>query len=172
MTINKKEIMSQMQEVGQRIGTNAIKDFLESHDIEIDGVQLGFIVKDNSKVKWKSSSHFIKLFERELQRLMTKRIIDIEMLGFLTTLSLYLNFEDNSLVNKDGSYINQKDIINITNWSKSKVNKFIKVAIENELLFEKKQDEDKRKSKYFLNPKLFYKGQKIDKDIKEQFNNK
>jgi hypothetical protein len=171
-SINKKEIMSKMQEVGQKIGSNAVKDFLDSNDIEINGLELGFYVKDNSKVKWKPKSHFIKLFEMELFRLMTKRIIDIEMLGFLTTLSLYLNFEDNSLINKDGTYINQKDIISITNWSKSKVNKFIKLAIENELLFDQKQDEDKRKSKYFLNPNLFYKGQKIDPDTKKHFDNK
>lgn len=169
MTINKKEIMSKMQEVGLRTSTNAVMDFLESHDIELNGVELGFYVKDNSKVRWKSNSHFIKLFERELYRLMTKRIIDIEMIGFLTTLSLYLNFEDNSLVNKDGTYINQKDIIDITGWSKSKVNKFIKLAMENELIFEQKQEEDKRKSKYFLNPNLFYKGSKIDPDTKKQF---
>jgi DNA-binding MarR family transcriptional regulator len=168
-SINKKELMSKMQEVGQKIGSNAVRDYLDSYDIEINGMELGFYVKDNSKVKWKSNSHFIKLFEMELLRLMTKRIIDIEMLGFLTTLSLYLNYEDNSLINKDGSYINQKDIINITNWSKSKVNKFIKLAIENELLFEQKQEEDKRKSKYFLNPKLFYKGSKIERETKEQF---
>jgi DNA-binding MarR family transcriptional regulator len=91
------------------------------------------------------------------------------MIGFLTTMSLYLNFEDNSLINKDGSYITQKDIITITNWSKSKVNKFVRIAIENELIFEQKQEEDKRKSKYFLNPNLFYKGSKIDKETKEYF---
>jgi DNA-binding MarR family transcriptional regulator len=172
MELNKKELFTKMQEVGQRIGSNAVKDFLDSYDIELNGVELGFYIKDNSKVKWKAKSNFIKLFESELQRLMTKRIIDIEMLGFLTTLSLYLNFEDNSLINKDGSYINQKDIIDITNWSKSKVNKFIKLAIENELIFEQKQEEDKRKSKYFLNPKLFYKGSKIDRETKEHFDKK
>lgn len=170
MNIDKKDLLSKMQEVGQRIGSNAVKDYLDSYDIELDGVELGFYIKDNSKVKWKSKSKFIKLYEMELYRLMTKRTIDIEMIGFLTTMSLYLNFEDNSLINKDGSYITQKDIITITNWSKSKVNKFVRIAIENELIFEQKQEEDKRKSKYFLNPNLFYKGSKIDKETKEYFN--
>lgn len=170
MNIDKKDLLSKMQEVGQRIGSNAVKDYLDSYDIELNGVELGFYIKDNSKVKWKSKSKFIKLYEMELYRLMTKRTIDIEMIGFLTTMSLYLNFEDNSLINKDGSYITQKDIITITNWSKSKVNKFVRIAIENELIFEQKQEEDKRKSKYFLNPNLFYKGSKIDKETKEYFN--
>jgi DNA-binding MarR family transcriptional regulator len=169
MNINKKELFNQMQEVGQKIGSNAVKDFLDSHDIELNGVELGFYVKDNSKVKWKSKSNFIKLFEMELRKLMNKRIIDVEMIGFLTTLSLYTNFEDNSLVNENGLYLTQKDIIEITNWSKGRVNKYMKIAIENELIFEQKQEEDKRKCKYYLNPKLFYKGSKIDRETKELF---
>lgn len=170
--VNKKGLLFQMQEVGHRIGTNAVMDFLESHGLEMDGVQLGFYVKDTSKVKWKGSSKFIKLYEMEMERLMNKEIINFEILGFLTWLSKYLNYEDNSLINKDGTYLTQKDIIEITGWHKNKVSKTVKSLIENEILYEKKQEEDKRKSKYFMNPNLFFKGKNIDKDIKEFYDNK
>jgi hypothetical protein len=161
----KKENQSELYLYLQNIGNKAIYDFLESQGLE---AHAQMYVKDISKVKWKSKSHFIKLYKQELQRLMTKKVIDIEMLGFLTVLSLYLNFEDNSLI-IDDRYLNQKDIIDITAWNKNKVNKYIRIAIENELLYEEKQEGDKRKSKYFLNPNLFFRGQKIDKETKQYY---
>jgi DNA-binding MarR family transcriptional regulator len=153
----------------QNIGAKAVNQFIEDQGLEID-YQMSFQMKDTSKTKWKSKSHFIKLYEQELHRLMTKKVIDIEMLGFLTLLSLYLNYEDSCLVNKDGTFLNQKDIIEITGWSKNKVNKFLKEAIDSELIFEKKQEIDKRKSKYCLNPHLFFKGQMITKETKDRYN--
>jgi DNA-binding MarR family transcriptional regulator len=153
----------------QNIGAKAVNQFIEDQGIDID-YQMSFQMKDTSKTKWKSKSHFIKLYEQELHRLMTKKVIDIEMLGFLTLLSLYLNYEDNCLVNKDGTFLNQKDIIEITGWSKNKVNKYLKEAIESELIYEKKQEIDKRKSKYYLNPHLFFKGQMISKEAKDHYN--
>lgn len=153
----------------QNIGAQAINKFIEDQGLELD-YQMYFQMKDVSKTKWKSKSHFIKVYEQELLKLMSKKVIDIEMLGFLTLLSLYLNFEDNCLINKDGTYLNQKDIIELTGWSKPKVSKFIKEAIDSELIYEKKQEIDKRKSKYYLNPHLFFKGQMISKETKDQYN--
>jgi DNA-binding MarR family transcriptional regulator len=101
---------------------------------------------------------------------MTKKVIDIEMLGFLTLLSLYLDYEDNSLI-KDDRYLNQKDILELTGWSKNKVSKFIKAAIDNKFIYEEKQENDKRKSMYYLNPNLFFRGQKIDKETKQYYDN-
>jgi DNA-binding MarR family transcriptional regulator len=156
----------------QSISAKAINKFVEDNGLEdiLDNYQMSIQMKDVSKTKWKSKSHFIKVYEQELLKLMTKKVIDIEMLGFLTLLSLYLNFEDNCLINKDGTYLNQKDIIELTGWSKPKVNKFIKEAIDSELMYEKKQEIDKRKSKYYLNPHLFFKGQMIAKETKDHYN--
>lgn len=167
--INKKVLIQQMQEVGQRIGTNAVKDHLDSYGINIEGVELGFYVKDTSKVKWKANAKFTKLFDTELNRIMSKNILTVEMLGLLTLLTPYLNYEDNSLINKDGSYLNMNDIMELTGWGKKKVNQMLTVLIENEIMYTEKQKEDKRKNKYSINPNLFYKGQKIDRDIKEYY---
>jgi hypothetical protein len=165
---SRKEIMQEMQEVGQIIGANGVKDYLDSHGLELENLQYRFIVKDTSKVKWRSKSEFVKIFIKELEK-MDKNIITVEMLGLLTLLTPYLNFEDNSLINKDGSYMNQNDIMNLTGWGRKKVNQILKVLIDNEILYSKKQKEDLRKSKYFLNPNYFYKGQKIDPETKEYF---
>jgi hypothetical protein len=165
---SKREIIQEMQEVGQVIGTNGVKDYLDSHGIDINNVQLKFVVKDVSKIRWRSKSEFVKIFIKELEK-MDKNIITVEMLGLLTLLTPYLNFEDNSLINKDGTYINQNDIMNLTGWGRKKVNQTLKVLIDNEIIYSRKQKEDLRKSKYFVNPNYFYKGQKIDPESKEYF---
>lgn len=172
MEMNKKELIQQMQEVGHRIGTNAVKDHLDSYGISIEGVELGFYVKDTSKVKWKTNAKFTKLFDSGLNKIMTKNIFTVEMVGLLTILTAYLSYEDNSLINKDGSYLNHNDIMELTGWSKKKVNQILTVLIENELIHTEKQIEDKRKNKYFINPNLFYKGQKIESSVKEFYKDK
>jgi hypothetical protein len=167
---SKKDIINKVQELGHNEAVNTVKDFLDNQGIDLDGLELRFIVKDVSKVKWKPKSEFVKIFIKELEKLDNK-VITFEMLGILTFLTPYINYEDNTLINKDGSYMNQNDIINLSGLSRKKVNHILNVLIENEIIFAMKQTEDKRKSKYLVNPKIFYKGQKIDRNLKEYFDN-
>ena len=167
---SKKELIDKVQELGHTEAVNTVKDFLDNQGIDLDGIELRFIVKDVSKVKWKPKSEFVKIFIKELEK-MDRNIITFEMLGFLTFLTPYVNYEDNTLINKDGSYMNQNDIIELTGLSRKKVNHILKVLIENKVIYTMKQTEDKRKSKYLVNPKIFYKGQKIDSNLKEYIDN-
>ena len=170
--LNKNDLISHMQEVGQKIGVNAVKDYLDSNDIEIDDISLRFFVTDTSKVKWKPNSKFVKLFISEMEKLMKNKTITVEMLGFLTLLTPYLNYEDSCLINKDETPMSQNDIIKLTGWGRNKVNQTIKALIELEVIYEQKQEADKRRSKYYLNPNLFFKGQKIDKEVKKYYDDK
>jgi hypothetical protein len=165
--LNKKEQLERIREVFLRIGTNAVIDFIESNDIQINEIELHAIVNDNSKVNWKSRSRFAKIFISELKKVMKNKKITIEMLGFLTYLIPYLDFENNVLLNEDGTYMTQNDIVKLTGWNRNKVNNTLKVLFENEIIYTKKQETDKRKLKYFINPNLFYKGRKIDKSVKD-----
>ncbi|PKR82881.1 hypothetical protein [Heyndrickxia camelliae] len=170
--MNKKELIEQMRKVGQTIGVNAVQDFLESHDLEMDDIELSFQVKDKSKVNWKPKSKFVKVFDTELNKTMENKKIDIEMIGFLTVLSSYLNYEDNCLIKSDGTYLNQNDIVQLTGWNRKKVNQTIKTLIENEILYTEQNENDKRNKKYYIDPSLFFRGQKITKEVKEFFNSK
>lgn len=170
--LNKNDLISHMQEVGQKIGANAVKDYLDSNDIEIDDISLRFFVTDTSKVKWKPNSKFVKLFISEMEKLMKNKTITVEMLGFLTLLTPYLNYEDSCLINKDETPMSQNDIIKLTGWGRNKVSQTIKALIELEVIYEQKQENDKRRSKYYLNPNLFFKGQKIDKEVKKYYDDK
>ena len=94
------------------------------------------------------------------------------MLGFLTLLTPFLDYENNCLINKDSTYMSQNVIIKLTGWGRKKVTNTISTLVSQEIMYEMKQDIDKRKSKYYINPKLFFKGQKIDKEVKDYFDNK
>lgn len=171
----KRDLMEQIQEVYALSGSNAVRTFLESHDIELDNLEGIHIskpyIKDNSKVKWKTGTQFIKMFSVELIKLVNKKGVlnDIELLGLATRLSLQVDFEDNSLINKDGSYITQKDIMDITGWGKKKVAQSLKQLIDNEIIYIDKQEEDQRKNRYYMNPNIFYKGSNIDKEVKQRY---
>lgn len=170
--MNRKDMLVILQEAGHKLGTSGVKDLLDSYDMEMDDIELGFYVKDHSKVKWKSKSRFVKIFVTEVEKLMNDEIITVETLGFLTLLASYLNYEESSLVNKDGSYLEQSDIVKLTKWSRKKVSNTINLLIELEIMYVQKREDDKRKSVYFINPNLFHKGQKIDKETKEYYDNK
>lgn len=165
---SKKDIMQKMKEIGLQKGSAEANKFLLDNGIDIENVELNFTVRDTSKVLWKPKSEFVKIYTKELKK-MDNNTITIEMLGFLTLLAPYLNYEDNSLINEDDTYMTQNDIINLTGWSRKKVNQTLKVLIDNEIIYTMKQKDDQRKSKYFINPNVFFKGQKIDRDVKEYF---
>lgn len=167
---NKKELIDKLQEVGHDSGLTGVKKFLDDNGIDVDGLQLRFLVKDISKIPWKPKTQFVKVFDKEIAK-MDKNIITVEMLGLLTLLTPYLNFEDNSLM-KDDKYINQNDIMEITGWGRKKVNQTLKVLIDHEIIYTQKQKEDLRKLKYSINPNYFYRGQKIDPEIKEYYKDK
>jgi hypothetical protein len=173
---NKKEFLNQLKEIYNHLGTRGVKDHLEANDIDpevLNGMQFSPVLRDVSKVQWKPKTEFIKLYHVEMNKKVTKGTLnDIELLGLTTRLSLFVDYEDNYLINKDGTYLTHKDIMNITGWGKKKVTQALKQLIENDIIFEEKQEEDKRKNKYYMNPNLFYKGSTIYKEKKLQHDNK
>lgn len=73
------------------------------------------------------------------------------------------------LKNKNGEYLTQEDIMKITGLKRRAVINMLNDLKKHEIIFDKPQENDKRKKKYYLNPNLFYKGKEIDVKIKEYF---
>lgn len=71
--------------------------------------------------------------------------------------------------NKNGEYLTQEDIMKITGLKRRAVINMLNDLKKHEIIFDKPQENDKRKKKYYLNPNLFYKGKEIDVKIKEYF---
>ncbi|WEG18535.1 helix-turn-helix domain-containing protein [Alkalihalophilus pseudofirmus] len=173
-TINNidKSILTAIQMHTQEEAAKSVIDTLDSMGVNTENLGVSLYIQDKSKVKWKTKTHFVKIFSGELKRLRRNNIIDYESLGLLTELSAYMDFQGCYLRNDDGSYMSQKDIINLTGWARSKVSNVLTDLIKKELLLFTTQKEDKRKKRYFLNPNLFYIGNEIHKDIKNYYTHK
>jgi DNA-binding MarR family transcriptional regulator len=169
---NKQELMGTLRKIIQFAGQNALVDHLTDNELQLlTDFDWNIFVKDNSKVEWRSKSKFVKLFDVQMYNLFNKKILNVDDIGFLTVLSTFINYEDNSLRNKDKkhTYMAQSDIMNIMHWDRKRTYQRINKLIKNKIIHKKKQDEDKRKYKYYINPNLIYRGKKIDKDIKEYY---
>jgi Fic family protein len=166
--------LNNIREIYDTVGKRAVMDYLESidHEDELYEIEIWGYVKDTSKVQWKSSrTKFTKMYDDEVKRLIANGKMDYQKLGFLCHLMMYASFEGNVLMidEKNNTYMTQKDMIDVTGISESTIKRYIKELIKEEILYEKKHPEDQRKRIYFINPNIFYKGKKINKNTKEYY---
>ena len=171
--MKKEELIQYFRENGTAHIAKMFFDTAEANGIdvsELENIELNLYIKDKSKVKWKQNSNFVKLFTTELERMVRNKMLNMQKLGFITMLTPYLDYQDNSLKNKNGEYLTQEDIMKITGLKRRAVINMLNDLKKHEIIFDRPQENDKRKKKYYLNPNLFYKGKEIDVKIKEYFN--
>lgn len=160
---DRQKLIRLVKKIVELSGTNAVFDHLTDKEMTlIEDLDISVFVKDKSKLLWKSKSNFVKFFECQLDK--NSKELTIEELGFLTKMSQFIDYEDNTLRNSDHTYITQNDIIHITKWDKNKVRKILNKLINLKYIYKERQI-DKRKYKYYLNPNYFYRGRYINKDI-------
>jgi hypothetical protein len=138
----------------------------------IDNVQFSMLVNDNNLSSWKSKSHFTKMFHNEVLKAVKKGLLNIEELGFVTLLATYMDYQDNMLKHKNGEYISQKDMVQLTGYSKRKVINMLNKLKTNQIIYDHEDVNDKRKKMYSLDPNLFFKGKEIDVELKKIYNSK
>lgn len=154
--------------------TSELSDKYGISEKELEGLVISLFVRDTSKEIWKGGkTKFIKAFVGEVILLVEEMSVDWAELGFLLYLSAkFTNYEDNTLRDKDGKYINQtklvKEICKSKKYkvSETTIKRKIKELEESNLLFIKDNPENKRSKIFYLSPHLFYKGKYIDKDMK------
>jgi hypothetical protein len=127
-------------------------------------------IKDATKIKWKSSrgkrNEFIKLFMNEIER--AKGLYDLtrsEVL-FLLSLSSYLSWEENLLVDNEGIPLNQKRLCKELDTDRKTVSKNMKSLEQKKCLI---RIWDGRDVYYLVNPHLMFKGEKINRSIPKVF---
>jgi len=168
----RQDILMNIKNIYHNFGEVAVNYYLKENDININGYNLKVIFEDTSKIKWKSSkTHFTKMYDNTIKEMVGMKIVDLTELGLLTLLASYTDYENNELKLDEDIYLTQKDIIKLSGLSKTKIINMLSKFIECKFIFTKRHPKDFRKNIYYLNPELFFKGQKIDKEIKEVFNN-
>jgi hypothetical protein len=167
---NSKDI-ELIKKIYKNCGEVGLGHYLTQNNKNIEDVSIKVIVQDTSKVLWKSrKTHFTKIYDNYIRELIKMNKIDLVELGLLTLLSTYMDFENNVLKMDEDTYMFQKDIVEISGLSKTKIIKILENLINNKIIFAKKYPKDNRYNVYYMSPELFFKGQKIDKDIKVFFN--
>lgn len=141
----------------------------------IESINVKLFVDHNQKVLWKAgNTTFVKLFDKEVCRLVKSGVASFEEMGILTYLaSEYTGHEDNYL-RKDGEYLTKKKLIkdlhNETkdnpNSSESYYKKKLLDLEKKNLILSEPHPKDKRNRVLYLSPYLFYRGRFMDSKVK------
>jgi DNA-binding MarR family transcriptional regulator len=168
--IGYSELSTKVQKILSHDMMEKLKEIAEAYDLpeeELEYLMLSLFVKDTSKVLWKGTkTKFVKVYDKELNRIVSENILNDRQLGTLLRLSQYIRYEDNILRNSDDTYMSQKDMKEHLNVSKSTVNELLKVLKANNMIFTATNPENRSKTIYYLTPELFYRGQFIHQKIK------
>lgn len=159
-------LLKKMRDIKEEYGNAGLRKFREQNGID-EPIGTGSYVVDHSKVDWKTKSHFIKVYKLELDKLIKKEDVSLEVLGFLTLLEKYIGYEDNYLYNDNDEYLDQKDLIKITGLSRKKVSDLLTVLFNHKILYKFPHPDDKRKNVYYVNPNVIYRGSRIDIEAKK-----
>lgn len=151
---------------------NLVRDKLLEIKLEnnLDNFGVKVFVEDNSKKKWKSGNSnpnvFVKIFFNEIDYVKEKFGLTMTECGFLYSLSSYLLWEYNLLVDKDGLPLNQKRLMEALNYKKTAMSGLIKSLEEKKCLI---RIWDNKETYFIVNPYLMWFGEKINKEMPKLF---
>lgn len=151
---------------------NIIRDKLleikSENNLENFGIKV--FVDDNSKKKWKSGNSnpnvFVKIFFNEMDYVKDTYGLTMTECGFLYSLTSYLLWEYNLLVDKEGLPLNQKRLMSLTGYKKTAISGLIKSLEEKKCLI---RVWDNKETYFIVNPYLMWFGEKINKEIPNLF---
>lgn len=123
----------------------------------------GYFVPCNTQLQpWKQNSNFVKYFYNEIDSCnLTKNEKE-----FLLTLGGYLAWGRNILINKNGTPMTQKDMIDVFDISKSTVMRNMERLEKKNCVFPVRNGKNKY---YIVNPNLMFFGNKINPAIPQLF---
>lgn len=172
--MSRSEMMYTLKRMLSAQNRATIRSFKEQWDLPDEALE-GYsisdpFIKDTLMVQFKSSNtKFAKLYYEEIYEMF--RLDEIKPLdvGYLILLANFIDFQDNSIKNEDGTYMSKSDMKKALKASESTVERFVQRMIEQKIMFCKKNPADKkrRKNRYYINPHIIFKGKQIDKRVKE-----
>lgn len=109
---------------------------------------------------------FYKANTSEMQLLMND--LSQSEKAFLFSIVPYISYDDSHLQYGNGNDIGTEDLIKITGMSRSAVYQIIDSLNQKDVIYKGKNS---RSRQFFINPWLFYKGNKINKVLKTMFKN-
>lgn len=136
----------------------------------LDNYMINLFIKDDTKRKWKQGTSdpnlFVKIFFNEIDYVKRTLALTRAEVLFLYSLSNYLLWEENLLVDKDGVPLNQKRLCKELDLGRKTVYRNIKALEEKKCLI---RIWDGNNVYFILNPYLIFFGEKVNKGLPELF---
>ena len=151
---------------------NIIRDKLLEikNENNLDNFGIKVFVDDTSKKKWKSGTSdpnvFVKIFFNEIDYVKDTYKLTMTECGFLYSLSSYLLWEYNLLVDKEGLPLNQKRLMELMGYKPRTMSGMIKSLEEKKCLI---RIWDGKETYFIINPYLMWFGERINKEIPNLF---
>lgn len=145
--------------------TEFVKDIRSNEEYENIGFKL--FTSDNSNKNWKPKEHFTKIFNNEINN--AKELYDIKRheVLFLLSLSEFLEWEVNLLVDDEREPLNQKTLAEKLGLDRKTIKRNMD-ALEAKLCVYSTSFEGEKY--YLVNPNLMYAGSKINLLLPALFN--
>lgn len=158
---------------------NEIEDMSDTYGIDnevLRSIDFSLFVTHLERIKWKGGkTRFVKLFEKELNAMIDNGDLTFEEVGLLTYLaSKFTEYEDNILRVND-EYASKQMLIDAlkevtkgqSKSSDSYFKRILSTLEKKQAILSMENPINKRKKIYYLSPLLFYKGQYMDKSVKD-----
>ena len=127
-------------------------------------------IKNNTTIPWKNNkkeqSLFAKVYYNEIEYVKSHFGLTMTEMGFLFSLTPYLLYEYNLLVDKDGNPINQKTLMKLLGYGKTAISKMINSLERKKCLIRIWYE---RETYFIVNPFIMLCGTTVDKRLPELF---
>jgi len=148
---------------------NLVSGFLVDNIIsntKFENVNTSLFVKDTSLKHWKPKAHFTKIFNNEIEYAKELYGLTRTEVLFLYSLSPYLLWENNLLVDEEDDPLNQKRLAELLGIERKTVQRNMKTLEEKKCIYSIPYERDVF---YLVNPSLMYAGQQINMIIPSLF---
>ena len=146
-----------------------VSDFMKTirSEKEYDNISATLLVTDNSNKKWKPKDHFTKIFNEEISKAKELYGIKRHEVLFLLSLSEYLEWELNLLVDENREPMNQKKLAERLELDRRTIKRNMDALEEKLCVYAISVEGEKY---YLINPNLMYAGSKINLLLPALFN--
>ncbi|SHJ92749.1 hypothetical protein [Paramaledivibacter caminithermalis] len=135
----------------------------EGHEVPHASIYVGV----DTREKFDPEKKFTKSFHSKLNDIRNEFGLSTAEMGVIFTLSFHIGYEDNLLYHENGTPLKKRDLYKILDLAHNAVDKYINSLVDKGILAKVKV---KRSVNYYLNPYIFYRGNRIDNTLLNMFN--
>ncbi|MCT4507147.1 MAG: hypothetical protein N4A48_00010 [Tepidibacter sp.] len=141
------------------------KKQLEKEGYEIPNTFIS--VQGDTRKLWNPEKYFIKFYQSLINDIKANFGLNMTELGIILTLCNHIRYEDNLLYSSNGNALKKKDLCKILEIGHNAVDKYISSLVKKGVIATVKV---KRSVNYYMNPYIFYQGNRIDNTLLNMFN--